>query len=311
MVIVDPLRLDRLVEYVRVKHEHESVSDEMRGWSWEALKPIYDVYLSVSEVANRYCPTYRDIYLKRVERVRAPYTFKTVRGLAYHYLYARSLSLAKSILYNAGVVSGYKLLMESEKIMEDIVREALKHSTAYDVLNKREVRILRRDLTSLYRYIFIQIAGMLDRYISETRFLTKDRVESIVYRVIPDLTEVRVDGSRIGLSNELYIDILRGNVVADIKTGDIRDFHRLTVAGYALALESDRRIPIDIGLVIYLSVVDGHVKYRVESFFIGDELRQDFIETRDEAAKIVYRGRDPGKPVKCPSYCIYYSFCNG
>lgn len=310
MVIVDSLSLERLIEQIRAQHEHEDVSDELRGWNWMGLRPVYNVYLSVSEVANRYCPTYRDLYLKKVERIRAPYSFKTIRGLAYHFIYARSLTIVKSILYDKGVISGFKLLVETEKRRSKTIREALNHSYAYEILNDKEIKILKKDLSTLYRYFSLQIASSLDRYVSETRFLTRDKIESIIYRIIPELSEVRVDGSRLGLSRELYIDILMGNVVADIKTGDERDFHRLTVTGYSLALESDKKIPVDIGLIIYLSVEKEHVKYRIKSFFIGDEIRQEFIEVRDEAAKVVYKGRDPGKPPKCPEYCIYYAYCN-
>jgi CRISPR-associated protein Csa1 len=46
-------------------------------------------------------------------------------------------------------------------------------------------------------------------------------------------------------------------------------------------------------------------------YFIGDELRREFIEMRDEAINVIHNNMDPGKPPTCPSYCIYYNVCNG
>jgi CRISPR/Cas system-associated exonuclease Cas4 (RecB family) len=34
------------------------------------------------------------------------------------------------------------------------------------------------------------------------------------------------------------------------------------------------------------------------------------LSIRDEAMEVVHVGADPGKPSKCPEYCIYYDICN-
>jgi len=43
---------------------------------------------------------------------------------------------------------------------------------------------------------------------------------------------------------------------------------------------------------------------------VGDELRREFIEVRDEIAELVDSGIDPGKPNQCPKFCSYYGVCN-
>lgn len=50
------------------------VAEELRGWNWDKppLSPIFDTRLGVYEVAGHYCPTGRDIYLRRVMKVRVP-----------------------------------------------------------------------------------------------------------------------------------------------------------------------------------------------------------------------------------------------
>ena len=49
----------------------QPVAEELRGWSWHQppLKPVYDRPLGVYEVAGKYCPTGRDLFLRRVQEV--------------------------------------------------------------------------------------------------------------------------------------------------------------------------------------------------------------------------------------------------
>lgn len=120
-----------------------------------------------------------------------------------------------------------------------------------------------------------------------------------------------VNGHLLGLSQELKVDLFTDKrIVVEIKTGDVRPFHKYTLVGYALAMESDLEIPIDYGIVSYLSSDGEMIKVKNVTYFIGDELRREFIEIRDEAFNVIHRGVDPGKPPRCPNYCIYYDICN-
>jgi len=121
---------------------------------------------------------------------------------------------------------------------------------------------------------------------------------------------MRVNGQMLGLSRELRVDVYLGKLIAELKTGEKRSFHRYALAGYALAIEADREQPVDYGLIIYLSIEDDLVKIGREIYFIGDELREEFLQMRDEAFEIVESGRDPGIQIDCPRYCIYFSVCN-
>ena len=129
---------------------------------------------------------------------------------------------------------------------------------------------------------------------------------------IPPVIERKVDGSLIGLSRELSVDIYTPyNAVADLKTGEVRSFHPYTVAGYALALEAEDNIPINYGIITYVKVFQGIPRFRIKCFVVGNELRREFLEIRDEAYTLLDVGRDPGMPPKCPRYCPYYSVCTG
>ncbi len=308
MFFIDSLEIDRVLR--QLKNVYGSVSEDLRGWNWSndiLSPPLEGVYLSVSEIANRYCSTYRDIFLKRVMGTPAPYSYKTVRGWIYHAVYKKVVEKTKSKLYLEGLMNGSKLytslLIDKRDILEKIIEE-------YDIpkhLNPQILDKLIKETETLYSFLALQAASRLDRILSR---ISKLDLESIISKVTSVDVERIVNGQLIGLSSELKVDMFADKrIVIEIKTGDIRDFHKYAVTGYALAIESDLDIPIDYGIVSYIHVKDDYVKIRNKIYFIGDELRREFLEIRDEAFNIIHRGLDPGKPSSCPEYCVYYGVC--
>lgn len=308
MFFIDSLEIDRVLR--QLKNVYGSVSEDLRGWNWSndiLSPPLEGVYLSVSEIANRYCSTYRDIFLKRVMGTPAPYSYKTVRGWIYHAVCKKVVEKTKSKLYLEGLMNGSKLytslLIDKRDILEKIIEE-------YDIpkhLNPQILDKLIKETETLYSFLALQAASRLDRILSR---ISKLDLESIISKVTSVDVERIVNGQLIGLSSELKVDMFADKrIVIEIKTGDIRDFHKYAVTGYALAIESDLDIPIDYGIVSYIHVKDDYVKIRNKIYFIGDELRREFLEIRDEAFNIIHRGLDPGKPSSCPEYCVYYGVC--
>jgi len=173
-------------------------------------------------------------------------------------------------------------------------------------LNEEE---LKGEAEDLHRYLLISIASRLDDARSRFPHAGED---SLVAAAVPSVSERKVDGSLVGLSRELSVDLYTPyNAVIDVKTGEARDFHPLTAAGYALALESEGQTAIDYGVITYLKM-EGRRVPTVENryFVVGDEVRREFLEVRDEAISVLETGKDPGKPDRCPSYCPYYAVCN-
>ncbi|MEM2733039.1 MAG: CRISPR-associated protein Cas4, partial [Nitrososphaerota archaeon] len=69
--------MDRVLR--QLKSMYGSIDESLRGWNWSndvLSPPLEGVYLGVSELANRYCSTYRDVYLKRVLSKPAPFSYK-------------------------------------------------------------------------------------------------------------------------------------------------------------------------------------------------------------------------------------------
>ncbi|MDW8074096.1 MAG: type I-A CRISPR-associated protein Cas4/Csa1 [Nitrososphaerota archaeon] len=288
------------------------ISNDFRGWSFAKppVKPMRDTLLSVSELASRYCPTMRDIFLKKVLKMQAPQSFKMFRGVAYHLVISAVVIESKRVLYSLRPVSGskfYECLVERiPSLVDRVMGEALKR---FSKVSDDEFKIVHQGVKKIAEFLLIEVAHSINQSLS--RFPHID-IDSLVSEAIPPITEMKVDGSLVGLSRELSVDIFSpANAVIDVKTGEVRSFHRLTAAGYAIAIEADKGIPVDMGITVYLSVDNSEVpRFTHDVFIVGDELRREFLELRDEAQLLVERGSDPGLPSACPSYCPYYSFCN-
>lgn len=312
MFFIDRLDLDRRFRVLRRTFAARGINEELRGWSFEEppVQPPGEAHLlSVSELAGRYCRSLRDIYLRRVLKVGPPPSVKLVRGLAFHVVCHRLLFEVKRLIFEEFQgVTGFrvveKLLPRAEVVAEEALEYAEKRVAR---LNNGERSMLKTETVSLYRFLVIQAAAKIDIALSKYPHATSDSIISVA---VPPVVERKVDGSLVGLSRELSVDIYTPyNAVADLKTGEVRDFHPLTIAGYALALEAEENIPVDYGMIIYLKVTGRAPVFRLKCFVVGDELRREFLELRDEAYELLTLGRDPGKPSRCPGYCPYYKVC--
>lgn len=304
--------IEKRINMVRTRISELGISNDLRGWSYAnpPVKPMRDTLLSVSELAARYCPTMRDIYLKRVMKTFPPHNYKMFRGIAYHELISSTILESKRYFYTKGIVSGSEFYEDMINRVSDLVNHAMMaaRSRIGNVGDDEAYRV-SESAVKLCKYLLIEVAHSVNQTLS--RFPHTD-VDSLVSESVPPITEMKVDGSLVGLSRELSIDLYSPiNAVIDVKTGDIRGFHRLAPTGYALAIEADKGIPVDIGIVAYLSIEEHAVpKFLLDVFPINDELRREFLEIRDEAQLLVSKGVDPGMPAYCPEYCPYFTHCN-
>ncbi|MEM2960833.1 MAG: type I-A CRISPR-associated protein Cas4/Csa1 [Candidatus Bathyarchaeia archaeon] len=306
--------MDRRFRLLRKEFEVRGVSEELRGWSFDSPPvepPSRSVLFSVSELAMRYCETMRDIYLKRVLNVKPPPSLKMARGIVLHAVNREALSAVKRLLFSGNARSGSELIEDLLPLTKDVVDRAILEAerALYARVSEVEERQLRVETSAFYRFLVVQAAARVDQAISK---YPHSDVDSIISVAVPPVVERKVDGSLVGFSRELSVDIYTPfNAVADLKTGEVREFHPYAATGYALALEAEEGAPVDFGFIIYVQIEPSRLvpSFRVRYFVIGDELRRELLELRDEAYEIVSVGRDPGKPIKCPDYCPYYSIC--
>jgi len=300
---------------LRRELEVRGVGEELRGWSFDSPPvepPSRSVLFSVSELAGRYCQSMRDVYLRRVLNVKPPPSVKMARGIVLHAVNRESISAVKRLLFSGEVESGSELVEDLLPLARDVADRAITEAEVHLAKLSDDVKDqLRVEASAFFRFLAVQAAARVDQAISK---YPHSDVDSIISVAVPPVVERKVDGSLVGLSRELSVDIYTPfNAIADLKTGEVREFHPYAATGYALAMEAEEGIPVDFGFVIYVQIEPLRLvpSFRLRYFVIGDELRREFLELRDEAYEVVSVGRDPGKPPKCPDYCPYYVICMG
>lgn len=279
----------------------QGVADELRGWSWQQapVRPVYEVPLAVYEVAGRYCPSGRDLYLRRVLNRRGTPNRAMLEGRALHALVADLVVEAKRLIYQHG-------------------------PSCLEALEALRQRPLPRPGDSLGMDGWIDLGRKLEVVRAYQSRRIVERVESVLARqpaagpdglvalALPAVVELKLDGSFLGLSPHLASDavLFAAATVVDLKFGPREEFHRLSTTGYALVLESLFERPIDLGCVVYAAIRDGRLTVERDFHIIGDELRQWFLQEREEKARLVAEELDPGLPDRCPTTCPHLTICH-
>lgn len=271
------LRALRRLHSLRVS---DPIDEDLRGWNWyrPPLRPRAHLGLGVSEVAYGFCPTHRDVWLRRVEGARPEPTKAMAMGSAVHTLFHESARDVARLL-----ASGEAPWDAAARLMEGAER--------------RVRRLLGFDgwAASLYRAFVLAWCSSAAELGSA-----------------PWVTEYVVDGSPLGLSKRLRVDaVADAGVVVELKYGSWRDSYPVALAGYALALESFLEAPFDYGIVILVSDVERRPRVDVEPVYIDTHLRTRFIELRDEVIDMLLSRSRPPKPPACPRDCPFRRVCMG
>ena len=278
--------LGRALRRLHLLRSGDPVDDSLRGWNWfrEPLRPRGYLGLSVAEVAYRYCPTRRDVWLRRIVDARPQSTNGMIRGRLVHEVFARSAKRAVRLFfeeYSAEEIA-YVLGSEAERVVGEIIGEL--GVGGDDSLVELGVR--------LYRRFGLYWAGWVEETGSP-----------------PWLAEYIVDGSVLGLSRRLRVDALAPFLIVEVKYGGWRDDYPVALAGYALALESMLEAPVDYGVVVLVDNKGSRVS--VEPVYIGNQPRISFIQYRDELIDMLLSREEPSRPPRCPEACPFTHACRG
>jgi len=277
--------IKRLYEWAR----NDPVDEELRGWSWDRppVKPRAYLGLTVSEVAYRYCPVRRDIWLRRKLGVKP---------------------LENDVMFRG-------------RILHEALNHAYRHALKYMVNGEPGWLIYERiygrwrDLVSKYK-LNGELVGVVERIYKSAliTILGEYEYESSVnggYSPPVLISEYRVDGTPLGLASGLSIDALAEKVIIDYKFGAPRDFHKLGLAGYALALEAEYEIPYDYGIIVYVMERGNGFKITYKPVYISNNLRRLFLEERDNIIDMLLEDREPQPDPSCPENCPYRRYCIG
>jgi len=282
----------------------------LRGWNWHQspLKPYsYEILLSVWEIASRICPTNRDVWIRRkVLKKSIPTTPYIAKGIVIHRIIASLFKEAKKNVYLGQLDSlRDRLISKGMSIVEDELGSMSKYVDLKGFSD--EIREFGKEIS---KYVAVSIENKIMEVRSKYPFIDE---EGLVNLVFPFAIELIIDGRFLGLSSYLRADAswVFGGLVYDIKTGYKLKWHKLQLAGYALAIESFYERPVDIGVVIYVNRGLQGLKIEKEIFPITDDLRSKFLELRDELQMMLIKDKEPPIASNCPKYCLFRKYCYG
>lgn len=272
----------RWVRLLRTKFEGYVIDDELRGWSWvrPPLRPRAHLGLSVYDVAP-YCPTKRDVWLRRVVGAKTQLTPQMKCGLEVHNVISGVTSIVRR-----GALSNWDEELTFRKVRNHI--ESIARGSSNADLVRGVGWITYHTLAA--EYMWYKYGGSAQ--------------PALLW-----LSEVRVDGTPIGLNSGLRVDALPiANIVVDFKVGKRYENHDLMLVAYALALEANLEIPVDYGLLIYINKLE-HLSIDVRGIYLGPDARREFIDSRDEIINMITSGREPPKAEECVPSCPYIGVC--
>lgn len=271
----------------------QPVAEELRGWSWPQppLRPIYDVELELASVARGYCASGRDLYLDCVVGIpRGPRASESAEDVARRVAVSVTAE-AKRQIYTFGA--------DALPWIDELA----------DLDDQVDGSPAQRLLARAIRTFEVRRIG--DRFAAVLAESPAAGPDALVAASLPVSTGPLFDARSLGLTRATAIDAIdpRGQIVYAVRVGEPTEHDRLVTAGSALVLESVYETPVEVGCVVYLQL-DG-TRLRVERSYhlVDDELRQWFVELRDERSRFIVEQVDPGLPAKCDEACPLLWHC--
>ncbi|HOJ43710.1 MAG TPA: type I-A CRISPR-associated protein Cas4/Csa1 [Syntrophorhabdaceae bacterium] len=295
----------------------DEVHPDLRGWNWSQPPLVTDskIRLGVSDIANLYCATGRDLYLKKVDQVGFRSNEAMVEGLLLHRVVSEVFTRSKSIIYGNKNITSWDYAKMLGQI--DLMIEAKKwgFNTGEKIEKGSSLPVLTKEMLEKGQLIWdfekTRIGYRIDDIRSRYPYCESD---AFVFLVLPVVVEQRLNGAFLGLSQNLAVDgyIFSEGMVVDLKFDpEIHEFHKLTTTGYAMVMESLYEFPVDLGCIVYVRFQSGQIRIKREFHHISDELRQWFIEERNRKMRFLEDEIDPGRPEGCYMTCPYKDICMG
>lgn len=297
------------------KSREQGVAEELRGWNWHQppLEPVYEVLLPLYQIAGKYCDSGRDVFLNKVGKYKGKPNTAMLLGTLFHSLIAFMLVRTKKLIYLYGTnieMISQELNGALKEFLENSADVYQQLSEASDCQDKDRVTSTAKEcLEQLFNYEYYRITSRIQDILSRQPYIGED---SLAAQAVPFILEQNLDGSFLGLSSNLHADayVFSEPMIIDLKFGTREPFHRLTTTGYALVMEALYDYPINVGCIVYGEFKKGRLYIQKDFHIINDELRQWFIEERDEKMRMVYNEIDPGKATNCDEKCPYFTVCS-
>ncbi len=294
-----------LHKYLIPQSRDTYIDYDLRGWNWHKppLEPIYSFKLGVAEIANNYCLTDRDLYLKKVMNKYFSANCKMLVGGIMHKTIKEFITYCKKELYHHKIDEIGKNKLFS---LEETIVLRLLNSCKLDKCNEQKAK---EKIISLWEFEKQRVNYRIQEVLASQPYVG---IDALVYQVLPVVVEQKLNGSFLGLSPYLSTDAINFSepMIVDTKFGRKNEFHKLSITGYAIVMEALYSFPVNLGCVVYPTFKENRILIDRELFIINDELRQKFIERRDDKMRMIYEENDPGTYEECYNDCPYYEECH-
>lgn len=278
----------------------EGVAEELRGWRWDGapLAPLYEAALDVAEVADQTCATGRDVYLRHVLGAEVGRAGERLLERALQGAACALVIRAKALVYEHG-----PLAAEAVRALPAPPIEALVDADG------EATESVGAAVQLLWGFERRRVAARIEAALARQPCISAD---ALAAAALPVTVGRRLDGRYLGLAAQIAVDAVGfpEPVAFSVRVGERATWHRLAPTGHALLLEGLHEAPVNLGAIVYLGFADGQIAIARDLFVIDDELRQTFIDTRDERARLVEEEIDPGLPVACPDRCPLFARCH-
>jgi len=276
--------------------------------------------LSVSNIADRYCPSRRDLYFAKGINRPAKIKDKVTWGRAAGNIVERYIEriLEKDTEFEASYSS---LIGDGGSLNGDFINSSNREINRLRKIEKEVEEAKVGDTDWLLRLLNNNGRAELGLKLLHSLIKEGDSIDSSHIKI---KTKVTPKPEQIGISSRATPDFIIPDfgIVGDIKTGiEFKSFHQLTCAGYALAYENrfGRNKDINWGIIYFFPTRNPSAYVRpltfaqIYIFPIDDNLRGWFINIRDEAYNTISRTGIPPFPLKeerghCP-HCRFKRYC--
>ena len=273
--------------------------------------------LSVEIITSRYCPNGRDLYLEKKKALRGSKGHTTWGRVAGHLIEKYCKGLLKHFEELAHRPEGldyqsiqtlaqeYSQTFWGKSSHKKKLKELQDQARTSEEAPERLVFLLQQ--TAKYELTMLGI----DYTLSQNR---NGKFVPLMQRIPVRFDEeaVRISpGTNLGLSETTTPDFIildePAVVMGDIKTGiRFEQFHLHTIAGYALAYESQHKKDVNFGIVYFFETHTTQMGLAQSYVFVIDDfLRRKFLDMRNEAYKILQRAEPPSLVDDYDKHCKY------
>lgn len=297
MLFLDEDEIRYVIKGLAPRARSEGVAEELRGWRWDAapLAPLYEAALTIDDIADQRCASGRDVYLRHVLGAGAPLGDAGALQQALHEALLALVIRAKGAIYEHG-----PLAAEQVRVLPPVLGEGADPSRPPGAGAALEL---------LWGFERRRIAARIEAALARQPHISAD---ALVAAALPLTVDRRLDGRYLGMTAQITVDAVGfpEPVVFSLRMDRPQPWHRLVPTGHALLLEGLHETPVNLGAIAYVAMDDGQLSLTRDLFVIDDELRQAFIDARDERARLVEEEIDPGLPGTCPATCPLLARCH-